>query len=152
MAVFAVLGTHKDRVRAVYVWYSMSELIVRLSVFGAEGQAVTEQFSGGSIAVICSVACAGFVAGTLLRRFFDTVAILKGLLSLVLVSACLQLGVLKDSVIAAGVLSPLAVWVVGLIVARTWKRRRARKAAQVQCPPKSELSPAADASQASARV
>ncbi|KAA0173970.1 hypothetical protein FNF27_04531 [Cafeteria roenbergensis] len=152
MAVFAVLGTHKDRVRAVYVWYSMSELIVRLSVFGAEGQAVTEQFSGGSIAVICSVACAGFVAGTLLRRFFDTVAILKGLLSLVLVSACLQLGVLKDSVIAAGVLSPLAVWVVGLIVARTWKRRRARKAAQVQSPPKSELSPAADASQASARV
>lgn len=151
MAVFAVLGTHKDRVRAVYVWYSMSELIVRLSVFSTEGQAITQQFSGGSIAVICTVACAGFVAGTLLRRFFDTVAILKGLLSLVLVSACLQLGVLKDSAIAAGVLSPLAAWVVGLVVARILQRRRASLAARVQGPPKGEW-PAVEDAQASARV
>lgn len=121
MALFAILNTHKDRIRAVYVPYSIAELIPRLITFAQQGDAVTDGFDAGNIAAISACALAGFLSGTFLRRYVSSSVVLVGLLHLVLISACLQIGVLQSGAIAAGVLIPLLAWAVALIA---WLRCR----------------------------
>lgn len=123
MAVFSLLRTHKDRIRAVYVFYSLVEVSARFAVFGSEGGALLERYSTATLVAVGLTALLGFAVGSYLRRFVDSDSILRGLLTLVLASACMQVGVFNSAAVAAGVLVPLFLWLLGLVVVYEWRVR-----------------------------
>jgi hypothetical protein len=125
MVVFSLLNTDKDRMRAICVVYNLAEAIPRFATFTTSGATLLVSFTPDHIAAICCAAAGGFLVGTFLRRYMRSEAILKGLLVLVMCSACLQLGVLSDPLVSSILLPIVAVWLI--LLAWFACRRRAPK-------------------------
>lgn len=115
MLAFAVLSVEKDYIRAVSVVYGVLELGARIYFFTTSEGAVFDAAEWPVYLGIALAAWTGFVAGTWLRRFADTDAIIRVLLLLVFASSAILLGALDETGIAAGFGVGAAVWVALLI-------------------------------------
>lgn len=109
---FALLKLGKDETRATFVVYAILELLLRLGLFFGDG---IDGSRWPVYVTVCAVSLSAFVLGTWLRQGLDGPTVMRCLLGIVLIGACLQLGVTEYAVSAAVVLPIVAVWAIALL-------------------------------------
>lgn len=114
MMAFAVLAVDKDVIRGVSMVYGLLETGLRVVMFTTGAGSPFDANEWPIYAGIAVASWAGFAAGTFLRRWADTEAIIRLLLLLVFMSSAILLGALQDRAVAAVFVVAGIAWLVSL--------------------------------------
>lgn len=114
MMAFALLAVDKDVIRGVSMVYGLLETGLRVLMFTTGAASPFDAREWPIYAGIAVASWAGFGAGTYLRRWADTEAIIRLLLLLVFMSSAILLGALQNSGVAATFVVAGIAWLLGL--------------------------------------
>ena len=101
MLAWAVIGAHKDLARATFAVYASLEVPLRLYLT-ATGPGWNPSRDGALYASVGSASFVCYLAGTWLRRYCDTRAILRVMLVVVGLSSSVLMGALESRGVAGG--------------------------------------------------
>jgi hypothetical protein len=119
MLAWAVIGAHKDLVRGSSSVYASLEVPLRVFVTASNPEWNPAR-DGATYAAVGASSVVAFLAGTWLRRFCDTRAILRVMLLVVGLSSSILMGALQSSAVAGGCAAGAAAvgaWLLALRVA-----------------------------------
>lgn len=119
MIAFALLRLDMDIIRGVAVVYGALELGLRIALLVTSRGSAFDAAEMPIYAAVAAASCAGFLAGTALRRFVDTALVVRLLLVLVLASSALLLGALESAGVAAAFGIAAALWLA--LLAAAWR-------------------------------
>lgn len=114
MMAFALLAVDKDVIRGVSMVYGLLETGLRVAMFTTGAGSPFDANEWPIYAGIAVASWAGFGAGTFLRRWADTEAIIRLLLLLVFMSSAILLGALQNRAVAATFIVAGIAWLLGL--------------------------------------
>jgi hypothetical protein len=101
---------HKDYLRALGGIYSCYELVSRVTAYATSSATPFHGDDWGMYLAAAVLAPCGFLAGSYIRRFTDTDAVIALLLVMVYTSSAILLGALQAASVAAAFASFSALW------------------------------------------